>query len=106
PAAHAPLNQVAGPPAAPPEILEAEPVQNLAPNLIPVAVFAPIPTELPVTVLQPAPAAQTATALQASPAGRTTPLLVTIGGSASVRPQSQVTVVPATPPQVPSTSPT
>src|SRR5437660_2934165 len=94
PAVHAPLNQVAGPPLAPPQTVAVEPPQNVAPPAVPAAAVASPPAESPATAPPAIPAAQanspSATALESS----------------LVRPPTQVTVVPQPPPQLPSTTPT
>ena len=98
PAVHAPLNQVAGPPLAPPPTVAIEPPQNAtppaAPAATPVATVASPPAELPAATPPAAPAAPAS-----SPSA-------TVPESSVVRPATQVTVVPQPPSQLPSTTPT
>jgi type IV pilus secretin PilQ/predicted competence protein len=98
-AAHAPLNQVAGPPLAPPEVAAApkalpiEPAQNPVP-----ATAAAAPT---------AALTESTSTPPAAPAVPASPVLVTAAAESGLaRQQPQITVVPPTPPQVPSTTPT
>src|SRR3989441_4072097 len=126
PAVHAPLNQVAGPPLAPPPTVAIEPPQNATPPAAPaatpaatpVATVASPPAELPAATPPAAPAATPVATVAsppaelpaatppAAPAAPASSPSATVPESSVVRPATQVTVVPQPPSQLPSTTPT
>ena len=114
PQAHAPLNQVAGPPVAaakPAPLATVKPIQNLAPVPVNAALTVPAPIvpaqAIPAALAPASPAIPPASAVvQAPPPAPANPPATIAAGSALAQSQTRITVAPATPSQVPSTTPT